>query len=72
MYYDRETQVLVNQSVNEFYTCSLFKNDTIPQDVSFPLDIAATFFKNLSPHVREFLISEGVQVPLSTRTETNH
>ena len=58
MYYDRETRVMVNQSVNEFYTRFLFKIDSLPQDVAFPLDIAATFFKNFSPDVREFLISE--------------
>ena len=36
------------------------------------MDIAATFFNNLSPNIREFLISEGVQVPPRTRTENNH
>ena len=60
---------MVNQSVNDWF---LFKNDTIPQDVAFPLDIAAIFFNNLSPNVRELLISEGVQVPPSPTTENNH
>ena len=32
MYYDRETRVMVNQSVNEFYTWFLFKIDALPQD----------------------------------------
>ena len=63
MYYDKENQVMINQSVNEFYTQFLFKIDALPQEVGFPLDIAAKFFKNLSPNVREFIISEGVQVP---------
>ena len=72
MYYDRETWVMVNQSANEFYTQSLFKIDALTQDVAFLLDIAATFFNNLSPDVREFLISEGVQVPPSQPTENNH
>ena len=63
MYCDIETRVVVNQSVNNFYTRFLFKIDALPQDVAFPLDIAATFFKNLRPDIREFLISEGVQVP---------
>ena len=62
MYYDRETRITVNQSVSEFYTRFLFKIDALPHDVAFPLDIASTFFNNLSPDVREFLISEGVQV----------
>ena len=59
MYYDRETRVMVNQSVNEFYTRFLLKIDAPPQYVAFPLDIAATFFKKLSPG-EEFLISEVV------------
>ena len=52
MYYDRETCVMVNQSLNEFYTRFLFKIDAIPQDVASPSDIAANFFNNLSPDVR--------------------
>ena len=56
MYYDRETRVMVNQSVNEFYTLLLFKIDALPQYIAFPLDIAEIFFINLSPDVREFLI----------------
>ena len=63
MYYDRETCIMVNQSVNQFYTSFFFKIDAQPQDVAFTLDSSATFFKNLIPEVREFLISEGVQVP---------
>ena len=72
MYYDRETRVMVNLSVNALYTWFLFKIDAIPQDVAFTLDIAATFFNNLSPDVREFLVSEGVQVPPRSPTEYNH
>ena len=52
MYYDRETYVMVNNSVNEFYTQSLFKIDTLPQDVAFTLEIAANFFNTLRPDVR--------------------
>ena len=72
MYYDRETLIMVNRSVNEFYTWFLFKIDALPQDVAFPLVISSTFFKNLSPDVRELLISEGVQVPPMPPTENNH
>ena len=54
---------MVNQLVNEFYTLLIFKIDALPQEVGFLLDIAATFFKNLSPYLRELLISEEVQVP---------
>ena len=43
---------MVNQPVNEFYTQFLFKIDALPQDVAFPLDIAATFFKNSITDVR--------------------
>ena len=60
MYYDRETRVMINQSVNEFYNRFLFKADALPHNVAFQLEIAATFFNNLSPTVSEFLISEGV------------
>ena len=57
MYYDRETRIMANQSVNEFYTLFLFKIDAILQVFAFPLEISAAFFNNLSPDVREFLIS---------------
>ena len=57
MYYDIETRVKVNQSVNEFYTRFLFKIDALPQDFTFTLDVSATSFNNLSTEVREFLIS---------------
>ena len=50
MYYDRETCIMVNQSVNGFYTRFLFKIDSLPQAIAFPLDIAATFFNNLTRH----------------------
>ena len=72
MYYDRDTYVMVNKSVNEFYTRLLFKTDALPQDVAFPLEVAETFFKNLSTNIRELLISEGVQVTPRTPTENNH
>ena len=63
---------MINQSVNEFYTHFLFKIDALSQEVGLPLDIALTFFNNLSPDVRELLVSEGVQVPQRLPTETNH
>ena len=62
MYYDKENQVMVNQSINEFYTQFFFKIGALPPEVGFLLEIAATFFNNSSPDVKEFLISEGVQV----------
>ena len=36
IYYDTENQVMVNHSVNNFYTCFLFKTDALQQDVVFP------------------------------------
>ena len=72
MYYDTDNQVIINQSVNDFYTHFLFKIDTLLQIVGLPLDINSTLFKKLSPDVRELLISEGVQVPQRPPTETNH
>ena len=56
MYYDKETQVKVNQSVNEFYNQFLLEIDAFPRDVAFPLDIDATLFNKLSRDVREFLV----------------
>ena len=72
MYHDKDNQVIINQPVNELYTRFLFKIDALPQELGFPLDIAATLFNNLSPDVREFLISEGVQVTQKLPTETIH
>ena len=72
MYYDKETRVMVNQSVKKFCTQFLFKIDALPQDMVLPLDINETFFNNLIPDVREFLISERVWVPQRPPTETNN
>ena len=55
MYYDWDTCIMVNQSVNEFYTRFLFKIDALSQDVALPLYIAATFFKNFSPDITDLL-----------------
>ena len=63
MYDDKENRIVINQSTNYFYTWFLFKIDSLPQEVGFLLDITTTLFNKLIPDVREFLISEGVQVP---------
>ena len=63
MYDDKENRIVINQSINYFYTWFLFKIDSLPQEVGFLLDITTTLFNKLIPDVREFLISEGVQVP---------
>ena len=63
MYYDKDNQVMINRLIHEFYTRFLFKIDALPQEVGFTLDITAAFFNNLIPGFRDFLISEGVQVP---------
>ena len=60
MQYDKDTQVIVSQLVNEFYTQFLFKIESLLQDLVFLLDITATFFNNLRPNVRDLLISEYV------------
>ena len=54
------------------YPRFLFKIDALPQDITFPLDIAATLFKKLSTDVRQFLMSEGFQVPPRPPIETNN
>ena len=63
---------MFNKLVNEFYTWFLFKVGALLQDVLFPLEISATFFNDLSPDVRELLISEGLQVPQRLSIENNH
>ena len=35
--YDRETRVMVNQSINDFYIRFLFKIDALPQGIVFAL-----------------------------------
>ena len=72
MYYDKENQVMINQTVKKIYTRFLLKIGALLQELLFPLDIAATFFNNLSPDGRYLLISEGVQVPQRLPTENNH
>ena len=72
MHYKKVNQVMVNQSINYFYTWFLFKIDALPQDMVFSLEISATFFNKLSPKIRDFLISEGAQDPPRTPTQTNH
>ena len=57
---------------HEFYTRFIFKIDALPQDVVLPIYITATFFNNLSPNTREFLISEGLKVNLRSPIETHH
>ena len=71
MYYDKENKVIINQSVNEFYTRFLFKIDALLQGVGLLLKISATFSNNLIPDVREFLISEGLHVTQRLTTENN-
>ena len=72
IYYDKDNKVMINLLVNEFYTQFLFKIDALLQEVGFPLDITAKLFNNFSPDVREFFISEGVQVSQILPTETNY
>ena len=48
---------MVNKSVDEFYTWSLFKIDALSQDVTSPLYIAATIFNNFITNIRKLLIS---------------
>ena len=63
---------MVNQSVNKFYTHFLFKINSLPQDFILPLEITTNLFNNLSPDVRNILISEGVQVTPRLPTENNN
>ena len=58
-----EVRVVLNHSVNDMYTRFLFKIDALPQYVVLPIEIAATFLKNLSSDVRELFISEGAKPP---------
>ena len=63
---------MINQLVNEFYTRFLFKIDALPQDVLLPLKTATTFLNNFISDIMEFLISEGVKVPIKPPMETNY
>ena len=47
IYDDKEFHVIVNQSVNQFWTHFLLKTDSLSQGVLFPLKITVTFFNNL-------------------------
>ena len=72
IHYDKENRVIINQQVNNFHIRFLFKIYALLKEVGSPLQISATFLKNLSPGVWEFLISEGVQATQRLPTETNH
>ena len=63
---------MVNQSINEFYTRTLLNIYALPQDVLFPKENTLTFFNNLSNNVREFLVSEGFQVPTIISEDTKN
>ena len=56
MYYNKETEVMENRLVKQFYIRFLFNIDEFPQDGIFILDIAATFFNNFIPEVWEFFL----------------
>ena len=56
MYYNKETQVMVNNLVNDFYTRFILKIDSLPHNLVLLLDISKTFFNNLRPEFTEFLI----------------
>ena len=60
MYYNKETEVMENQLVKQFYIRFLFNIDEFLQDGIFILDIAATFFNNFIYEFWEFLLLEGV------------
>ena len=62
---------MVNYPVNEFMPSFSSKLMHSQKNI-FPLDISATFFNNLSPDVKEFIISEWVEVLPRPPTETNH
>ena len=71
-HYDKETQVMVNHSINGFHAQFLLKIDALLQNVVFPLYITATFFNNLIPEITFFLTSEGGHFYPRPRTETNN
>ena len=55
MQYDKDTQVIVSQLVNEFYTQFLFKIESLLQDLVFLLDITATFFQQFASKCERFI-----------------
>ena len=62
MYYDKETLVMFNKLVNDFYSRFLFKIDSLSQDVLFLFSLMIFFPNNSIPEVLQFLISKWVQV----------
>ena len=62
MYYDKETLVIFNKLVNDFYSRFLFKIDSLSQDVLFLFSLMIFFSNNSIPEVLQFLISKWVQV----------
>ena len=63
IYYDKETRVMVNQSVNSFYTRFLFKMDTLPQALVFPLYIDAIFLTIWVPTCESSCYEKGTGSP---------
>ena len=57
MCHEKGNRFMFNQLVNDIFTQFLIKVDAFPRDVVFPLEFSTTFFNNLSPEVRELLIS---------------
>ena len=57
MCHDKDNRFMFNQLVNVIFTQFLIKVDAFPRYVVFPLEFSTTFFNNLSPEVRELLIS---------------
>ena len=62
MYYDKETLVIFNKLVNDFYSRFLFNIDSLSQDVLFLFSLMIFFSNNSIPEVLQFLISKWVQV----------
>ena len=56
IYYEKYTQFMVNQSVNEFYNRFFFKIDALPKDVLLPMETATKFLNNLISEIMDLLI----------------
>ena len=56
-YYNKETGVMINQSVNDFYSRFLFNIDALLNDELFLMDIAETLFKKITLGFRDLLVS---------------
>ena len=71
IYLDKKTLVMVKSNQISFIPRFLLNIDTLLQENIFMMDIAGTFFSNLSNYVQEFLVYKVLKVTKISLTKTN-